>query len=233
MNDLWQTCIETLGFEQNPALLAALIVLAALMIALIAVTAMSILRTRRLRREMDDLHSRLEETDEHSQTAFQISRSEVKTSLEDFKGDLVRVMGDLARLQKEQSGELDKRLRSQESGAQAQADRLLKLDEGLRRRLDESDRRLETLCRKINLPAKSDGADYLAQGLRLITEQLKAMSAQLESLEHSQTRPRETPIRAEGELVVPAPQPEENSDLPEPLPEQPEETARYESTSWD
>ena len=32
MNGLWQTCIETFGFEQNPAL----IVLAALMIALIA-----------------------------------------------------------------------------------------------------------------------------------------------------------------------------------------------------
>ena len=56
MNGLWQTCIETFGFEQNPAL----IVLAALMIALIAVTVMSILRTRRLRRDMDDLHSRLE-----------------------------------------------------------------------------------------------------------------------------------------------------------------------------
>ena len=228
MNDLWQTCIETLGFEQNPALLAALIVLAALMIALIAVTVMSILRTRRLRRDMDDLHSRLEETDEHSQTAFQISRSEVKTSLEDFKGDLVRVMGDMARLQKEQSGEIDRCRRGQESGAQAQADRLQKLDERLNRRLDESDRRLERLCEKSSLPAKSDGAEYLAQGLRLVTEQLKAMSVQLESLERSQVRAREVPVPPEEELVVPEEvQPEEVQ--PEPRDEPP----RYENTSWD
>ena len=61
-----------------------------------------------------------------------------------------------------------------------------------------------------------------------MTEQLKAMSAQLESLERSQVRAREVPVPPEEELVVPEEvQPEEVQ--PEPRDEPP----RYENTSWD
>ena len=61
-----------------------------------------------------------------------------------------------------------------------------------------------------------------------MTEQLKAMSAQLESLERGQVRAREVPVPPEEELVVPEEvQPEEVQ--PEPRDEPP----RYENTSWD
>ena len=56
-----------------------------------------------------------------------------------------------------------------------------------------------------------------------MTEQLKAMSAQLESLERSQVHAREVPVPPEEELVVPE----------EVQPEPRDEPPRYENTSWD
>lgn len=224
MKDLWTNVASGL----NPALLCALLALVVLAAALITGAALAVRRNRRLREQLEALRSRMDEADERTQTELAAGQQAMKSSLEDFKGDLVRVMGDMARLQKEQSGEIDRCRRGQESGAQAQADRLQKLDERLNRRLDESDRRLERLCEKSSLPAKNDGAEYLAQGLRLVTEQLKAMSAQLESLERGQVRAREVPVPPEEELVVPEEvQPEEVQ--PEPRDEPP----RYENTSWD
>ena len=66
-----------------------------------------------------------------------------------------------------------------------------------------------------------------------MTEQLKAMSAQLESLERSQVRAREVPVPPEEELVVPEEVQPEEVQPEEVQPEPRDEPPRYENTSWD
>lgn len=214
MKDLWTNITS----ELSPALVCALLALVMLAAVLILGSVLAARRSRRLREQLEALLSRMDASDEHTQTELATRQEAIRNSLNDFKDDLVRVVGDMARLQKEQSGEIDRCRRSQESGAQAQAERLQSLD-----------KRLERLCEKSSLPARSDGAEYLAQGLRLVTEQLKTMSAQLESLERSQIHTREVPVPPENELIVSEePQPESESE-----PEMRDDPPRYENTSWD
>lgn len=227
MKDVWTNWARGLGLE--PALLLALAALAVLVLALIAGAILAAQRNRRLRAQMTRLQGELDEAGARTRSELAAGQEAMKESLDGFKGDLVRVMGDLARLQKEQSGELDRCLRGQESGDRAQQERLEKLDERLNRRLDESDRRLDKLCERSALPAKNEGAEYLAQGLRLVTEQLKVMSAQLSALERSQNALREPPAVPAQEVIVS--EPEQDAPAPEAEPEQ--DAPRYENTSWD
>ena len=235
MKELWLRWMAPEALRQNPlpALLAAAVLFAAVWCVV------SACRARRLRRRLEEMEERLESVGERAQSGLKENRESLQSSLGELKGDLVRVMGDLVRLQKEQSGEINRRLSGQEAGAQSQADRLAQMDERLSRRLDASDRRLSQLCEQSNLPAKTDGADLLAQGLRLVTEQLKVMSAQLEALERAQTRPSAPAAPPDEALIVPAPESEAALDpSPDVSREEArqalsEEPPRYENTSWD
>lgn len=235
MKELWLRWMAPEALRQNPL---PVLFLAAVLLAAVWCVA-SACRARRLRRRLEEMEERLESVGERAQSGLKENRESLQSSLGELKGDLVRVMGDLVRLQKEQSGEINRRLSGQEAGAQSQADRLAQMDERLSRRLDASDRRLTQLCEQSTLPAKTDGADLLAQGLRLVTEQLKVMSAQLEALEKAQARPGAASAPPEEALIVPAPEPEAALDPALDSGEEgagrtpPEEPPRYENTSWD
>ena len=232
MNDwtmLWQ---QLRWMMQEPVylMLGILIVLALLLVILCLA---SLGRNRQVKRRLEDMETQLHQVSEQAGDAQKEHREALKNSLGDLRGDMTRVMGDVVRMQKEHSGEIERRLHGQQINSEEQLERLSQLSQTVQERMDRSDEKLEKLQDQVSLPAvreeDSRVNDCLAQGLRLVSEQLHEMTRQLEALEKGQRLLQQAQVPVDEPVVVSPLRESEHSEPAAPAPEAP----RYENSSWD
>jgi len=225
---LWQHLHEMMK-EPVYLMLAILIGLALL---LLIVCLVSLGRNRQVKKRLEEMELQLHQVSEQTGNAQKEHRETLKNSLGDLRGDMTRVMGDVVRMQKEHSGEIERRLHGQQINSEEQLERLSELSQTVQTRLDQSNEKLEMLSEKVSLPAvreeDSRVNDCLAQGLRLVSEQLQQMTRQLEALEKGQRLLQQAQVPVEEPVLV-APVRENERPAAAPTAEPP----RYETSSWD